>query len=235
MSLLPPGKLIVTRYQTRYKWYVNDGQNLIYIPKSQRHYAEALAKRKYLTLRLKDLTREKNSINFFLTPHAKNINTANQLLLDSHYHELLSPYFQLTDQELIDWASSPYERNLNHPEKLVHHSISGNIVRSKSEAIIDMALYVHQIPFRYECSLLLKDIQLFPDFTLLHPHTRQLFYWEHFGMMDNESYAKNSCTKLNLYTSNNIIPSINLITTYETKEHPLSSSLVEEIIQHYFL
>lgn len=98
-----------------------------------------------------------------------------------------------------------------------------------------MALYVNRIPFRYEARLLLNDVPLFPDFTILHPVTKQLYYWEHFGMMDNEKYAGNSCSKLALYTSNNIIPSIHLITTYETRTHPLSSDLVDEIIHYYFL
>lgn len=141
----------------------------------------------------------------------------------------------MTTQELYEWAAAPYERSTNYPEQLTHSSVSGNVVRSKSEAIIDMALYINQIPFRYEAQLLLKNIPLFPDFTILHPRTKEIFYWEHFGMMDNDKYAQNACSKITLYVSNGIIPSIHLITTYETKSHPLSSGLVDEMIRHYFL
>lgn len=97
-----------------------------------------------------------------------------------------------------------------------------------------MALYLNQIPFRYECALTLNSVTLFPDFTILHPQTKQIFYWEHFGLMDQPHYSHSTYSKLELYSSHNIIPSVNLITTFETKEHPLSSEYIENIIQYYF-
>lgn len=83
--------------------------------------------------------------------------------------------------------------------------------------------------------LQLGDSIVYPDFTIKHIATGDIYYWEHFGMMDNTKYAQNACSKLQLYTSNGIIPTIHLITTYETKEHPLSSEDIEKIIEHYFL
>lgn len=99
----------------------------------------------------------------------------------------------------------------------------------------NMFLYTHQIPFRYECALYLGESVIFPDFTIRHPHTGETYYWEHFGLADDPRYCKSVCTKLQLYMSNGIIPSIHLITTYETKEHPLSSETVNKMIQDYFL
>lgn len=136
---------------------------------------------------------------------------------------------------LTDWMHSPYEHNTNYPKQLNHKTSSGNLVRSKSEVMIDMQLYTNQIPFRYECALHLGDTTLFPDFTILHPKTHKIYYWEHFGRMDDPIYQKNSISKLQLYTSHGIIPSIHLITTYETKENPLSSEIIEKIVEHYFL
>ncbi|MDD3220452.1 MAG: ATPase [Lachnospiraceae bacterium] len=234
LNSLPPGKLIVTRYQTRFKWYVNDGKKLKYIPKSERRYAEELAKRKYLSLKLEDLTQERNALNYYLPSNSRLANQADLLISDPRYYPLLSPYFKSTKQKVTEWLAETYEHNTKYPEQLTQKSISGNVVRSKSESLIDMALYVNQIPFRYEALLLLNDIPVYPDFTILHPNTQQIYYWEHFGMMDNEKYAKNVYSKLTIYTENNIIPSINLITTFETKEHPLSSELVEKVIQYYF-
>lgn len=98
-----------------------------------------------------------------------------------------------------------------------------------------MFLYTNKIPFRYECALQLGESVIFPDFTIRHPETGNLYYWEHFGLMDDLSYSRNSCAKLQLYTSHGIIPSIHLITTYETKDSPLSSEIVEKIVSHYFL
>lgn len=131
--------------------------------------------------------------------------------------------------------TSPYEHNTKYKEQLIHKTSSGNLVRSKSEAMIDMFLYMNRIPFRYECALQLGDTTLYPDFTIRHPQTGELYYWEHFGRMDDPFYYKNVFSKLHLYTSHGIIPSIHLITTYETKENPLSSEIIEKIIEHYFI
>ena len=54
-------------------------------------------------------------------------------------------------------------------------------------------------------------------------------------MMDDLSYSKNTFSKLELYNSHGLIPSVNLITTFETKNNPLNSQMIEKIIQHYFL
>ena len=88
---------------------------------------------------------------------------------------------------------------------------------------------------------ILDDIQklidkkiFYPDFTIRHPLTRKTYYWEHFGMMDVSSYATHTYVKLQKYTENGIIPGINLITTYETKDNPLNPELVETLVKHYF-
>ena len=130
---------------------------------------------------------------------------------------------------------APYMRNPVCPEQLVHKTSSGILVRSKSEAIITMLLHMYQIPFRYECALQLGESTVFPDFTIRHPQTKQYYYWEHFGMMDNDSYSTKALSKLRLYTANEIFPSIQLITTYETKDQPLDSAFVEMLIKYYFL
>ena len=54
-------------------------------------------------------------------------------------------------------------------------------------------------------------------------------------MMDDEDYVNHAYDKLKVYCKNGIIPSINLITTYESKKNPLCAEKVEMIIQEYFL
>ena len=124
---------------------------------------------------------------------------------------------------------------MKYPEHLKHKASSGNMVRSKSEVLIDHILTTNKIPFRYECALELDGTILYPDFTILHPRTNKIYYWEHFGMMDKEFYNKNVGSKLQTYISHGIIPSIDLITTYETDIHPLDISGLEMIVQEYFL
>lgn len=231
----PAGKLICTKNGGRYKWYQSDGRNKIYIPKEKRDFAEQLAVKKYLSLLLEDLTSEKKAIECYLKHHNSDIGKAEQLLIDtSEYRNLLTTHFTPKSQQLNEWRNLPYKHNTNYPERLIYKSSSGHHLRSKSEVIIDMLLHKNQIPFRYECALELNGTTIYPDFTIRHPKTGEFIYWEHFGLMDNSNYSKNVCSKLQLYISNGIIPSINLITTYETQDHPLQGELVEKIICHYF-
>ena len=103
----------------------------------------------------------------------------------------------------------------------------GKKLRSKSEVIIDMLLYKYQIPFHYEERLVLNGFEMYPDFTIRHPMTGETMYWEHFGLMDNEIYRNNVYQKMKRYCENGIIPSINLIATYETNDHQLNIEYID--------
>ena len=57
----PDGHLICSKNQSRCKWYQSDGHNKVYIPKSNRHLAEQLSVKKYLSLLLEDLKKRTKS------------------------------------------------------------------------------------------------------------------------------------------------------------------------------
>lgn len=232
---LPEGKLVCCTSQNQHKWYCSDGHTRQYIPQSNRELAEQLALKKYLSLQLKELTDEKRALLFYLKHHSSELGKSAQSLLENPgYQQLLRSQMHPFNEELNAWSQAEYERNLNYPENLIHKCISGNIVRSKSESLIDLTLFRHRIPFRYECALHLGDMTVYPDFIIRHPVTGKTFYWEHFGQMDKPHYAKKAYSKLQLYYSYNIIPSVNLITTYETLDTPLNLELIENIVEYYF-
>ena len=233
LKQLPEGKLICKKNDKRYKWYYNKEGKQIYIPKKERKFAEKLAARKYLEHLHEDLLHEKNAIEFYMRHH-KEGNADKMLTQMPEYQELLKPYFKVLSDELYEWQQSPNNYSKKYPQQLKHKTASGNIVRSKSEVLIDMQLYKHKIPFQYEAPLYLGDEIFYPDFTIRHPHTGKVFYWEHFGKMDNESYAKRTIAKLRFYVDHGIIPGGQLITTYETLERPLSLETVENVIRENF-
>ncbi|MGN0350719.1 MAG: ATPase [Roseburia sp.] len=232
----PDGDLLCAKNGVYTKWYLSNGANPIYLSKRNRKTAEILATKKYKSLLLQELLQERDAIDQYLNAHNKNESKSTSLLADSSgYKELLTSYFHSFSTELQQWCTAPYEYNTNHPEHLIHNSISGHKVRSKSESLIANLLYTNKIPYRYECALHFENYTLFPDFTIRHPKTLKTFYWEHFGMMDQPSYCEHTYNKLKLYSSHGIIPSIHLITTYETSNHPLDSEKIQQIIQEYFL
>lgn len=215
------------------KWYYCNQGTRTYLPKHQKDFAIKLAQKKFLQAQLKDLTQENQALNAYLSKHNSE-SAAFQLATAPAYQELLTDSFVPISEELLTWKNSPFQANPKNPEQLCIKACSGNLVRSKSEAIIDMMLSHNGIPFRYECALQLGPVILYPDFTIRHPHTGAFYYWEHFGLMDNPEYQKHTIYKLDIYSKNEIIPSINLITTYETKTHPLSPEIIEKNIELYF-
>ena len=230
---LPKGKLICARNGQYYKWYRRIDQKTVYLPKAETEMAKQLARKKYLEHLLEDMKKEKYVIQFYLK-HYPHFPKSNELLKNEEIRNLLKDYFQPLNEQAELWCKEEYEKNTLYPEHLIHLSSSGNFVRSKSECMIDTLLFVNKIPFRYECALQLGEAKVYPDFTIQHPKTGEIYYWEHFGMMDNPEYAQKAFSKQHLYSSYGIIPSHQLIITYETKDRPLNSSEIEKVIHNFF-
>ncbi len=172
----------------------------------------------------------------YLRHHQTDCGKAEHLLFnDPECHRLMSDYFTPLSKELANWANEPYKSNPYHPEGLVHINAFGKAFRSKSELIIDSCLSSHQIPNRYECELVLNNCIVYPDFTIRHPRTGNIYYYEHFGKIDEPLYAQRACTKLQNYFLSGIYPTTQLIVTYETPNHPLTPKRVERLIEEYFL
>ncbi len=236
LTTLPEGKLICAQGNKCYKWYVSDGHRKTYLPKKERRLAEQLAYKKYLTLLLEELEHEKMAISFYLRHHSSEKNKSASLLKEqAGYQELLLPHFKVASEELSEWMRTPYEKNQNYPEYLIHETMDGNLVRSKSEAMIYHALYLHKIPFRYECALVLGGVTYYPDFTIRNPRTGKTYYWEHCGRMDDDKYSQNVFSKLHSFNMHGIMPGVQLIVTYESGRHPLRQAEVEEVIEKYFV
>ena len=236
LSAFPDGKLICSRGKNCFKWYISDGHVSAYLPKQKRELAEKLACKKFLSLKAEFLSKEISALEFYLRHASREDDRAEKLLLEpSGFQELLLPYFKPKSQMQEDWMHEAYEQNPNYPENLIHKTGLGFNVRSKSEAMIVSALHANRIPFRYECALTLGGTTIFPDFTLLHPETSEIFYWEHFGRMDDPAYIQKTCFKLQNYALNGIVPSVNLIMTFETQQHPLGYADISRIVEQYFL
>ena len=236
LRLMPEGHLLCASNRQYMKWYWRNGVERIYIPKENRFLAEQLAEKKYYQLLLNDLFHEKEAIDLYLKHCNIYPKQAEELLVNtSEYQKLLSHKHKILEEDLANWQSESYDFNKKHPEQLIQKAISGNLVRSKSEVLIDMILCKYQIPFRYECALKLGQMTVYPDFTMRHPKNGKVYYWEHFGIMDDPSYSQKAYAKMQLYTVNGIIPSITLITTFETKDYPMSPEVVEGLVKQYFI
>ena len=233
---LPKGKLIISKSKGYMRFFESDGHNKKYLKKTRNQKnIQKLAYKKYILLQIQDTSQEMEAVDSYLKQYPQE-NLSEQFLIENpEIQELLSPIHKPIRKELAEWMNASYKKSKREVEKLIHPTSAGFCVRSKSEVMIVEYLLKYKIPFRYECELLVGKEIYYPDFTIRHPKTGELFYWEHFGMMDDPKYRRKCCNKLQKYGDYGIIPTINLITTYETGNHPLSINEVEKMIQEYFL
>lgn len=102
--------------------------------------------------------------------------------------------------ELIDVEGHYLEKNL------IHQASDGKMLRSKSELMIYQRLIDKKIPVLYEKSLIIKEVEKLPDFTIENEETGNIYYWEHCGMLHDAEYKRRWEEKYNWYRENKILP-----------------------------
>lgn len=239
LAKAPSGSLQCHRNGNSYKWYLTTvkGGKRKYLPKSKKALAEQLAQKAYERERLKRCERDLRAIERYLKQCTQNCQYEKSLLRkESGFRALLKEKLSfLAAEDLRDkWMEEAYRRNEKYPEHLTHRAVGGLMVRSKSEAIIAQILHTEGIPFRYECEQIFNGIAVYPDFTILHPISGKMILWEHWGLMDQETYRSTTFRKLETYIDQGFIPGDNLILTWESGGHPLDVTLVMDIVEHYF-
>ena len=111
------------------------------------------------------------------------------------------------------------------------------MVRSKSELLIAEALLEAGVEFEYERRLTLGGVSRYPDFTIEDDISGRKIYWEHLGMLDNQSYRAKWEQKLawyrkngvELYDEDNQAPSV-LVTTTDSSSQGLNMAEIKELI-----
>lgn len=144
---------------------------------------------------------------------------AQKMLKQKHYSSILLAVDKKENEETDEKTQAP------NPEALKFYTKMGIIVRSKSEVIIETALYDNNIKFEYEKPIKISDVIYYPDFTV-EKKNGDIILWEHLGLIDNPDYRK-----ILKYNENGYYQGKNLILTYETAESPLDPMDVEHEIE----
>lgn len=127
------------------------------------------------------------------------------------------------------WAKEPFRQSDYKPERRRYMTSAGFRVRSKSEQHIVEQLENYGVPFRYEQVVEIDGLSYSADFTF-RDCNKELFYWEHAGMMDDPKYVSGYYRKMRSFDSVGIVPWKNLIITYDidgTISVPLIKSIIE--------
>jgi hypothetical protein len=130
-----------------------------------------------------------------------------------------------TNPDFLQWYFYPQERsmikrttdsNMNlaktviHEKHLksgrrIHRASNGQYVRSRQELhIYNTLLAEKDFAVYYERPLIANGEKRFPDFTIHNTKTRTVFYWEHFGLSENEEYMENMTEKIVWYQGQRI-------------------------------
>lgn len=224
------------RYQY-YHYYKKGMQNYRkYINKQNRSLAYDLARGDYLKKVIECVDEQLKVIQISKEQLQKSDVNSVYDNLNEHRKHLVKP-IRLTDEEYIrNWIDNVGSQMNPFPIESELYSKNGEHVRSKSEKIIADELNMMGVPYRYEAALQLKDgMVVYPDFTILNIKTRQTWYMEHLGMLDDEDYLQHTFQKIDRYIQNGIIPGKNLIITYEKSNAPLNTKNLEIMLREHVL
>ena len=232
LDSFPTGNLKCHRDRKYSKWYLkNPDGSMTYIPKKERERAKQMAEKRLVKLRIDSNQAELEAVKRYLNSSVDTLQKISDLVSpESIYSELLVDEHKSLENQIASWREDSYEKNANYPEQLNKYSPTGNVLRSKTELMIDMYLASKSIPYRYECKLQLRDgSYVFPDFTIMKPNGKEI-YWEHCGRMDDPAYVESFLKKIDLYFRNGIYINETLFVTFETSNSMLQVSEMEFVL-----
>ena len=134
-----------------------------------------------------------------------------------------------------DWAHNYLQAEGLFEKDRTSLASDGTLMRSRGEIVIAEKLRQYNIPFRYEMEQIHPNIPYTPDFVIRRPRDGKIFYWEHFGDVNDQDYMRNNARKLEVYEEYGIVPWDNLIITYDTIDGGVNTPLIEAMIHAWLL
>ena len=65
--------------------------------------------------------------------------------------------------------------------------------------------------------------------------TRETYYWEHLGLLDDAEYVENNLNKIDLYEKNGLFVGDRLIISTESGRFPIDVKIIDEKIKKYLI
>ncbi|MFC3159355.1 ATP-binding domain-containing protein [Chryseobacterium arachidis] len=147
------------------------------------------------------------------------------------YSDTKQRYTDLFEKpDIVEIQSTKQKRYFE--EKLIHKTVRGEMVRSKSEVIVANIIDKMGIDYTYEELLTIKGKNYLPDFTLRYQG--RTAYLEHLGMLGNILYKAHWKEKQSSYEESGISEQIgNLIITQDGLDGSLDSKIIEDSINKW--
>lgn len=193
-------------------------------------YAEAEYCEKLLKILEKDIKTEEN----YLKCMDSGARTDVWNKIPAECRVLVDNYFKSSVQICREWELADFETNtfpMDNGDRYI--TKKGEHVRSRMELLIANLLFDLGIPYRYECRLNLGSSHVYPDFTVMHPQTLEIYYIECFGMMDDRYYAESALKKISQYAGTDKYN--RLIMLFDSSAAPLNVPDIEKLLRITFL
>ena len=205
----------------------------IYLGEKQSMLVYALTRKRYLKTLCPPLRKEIAALDRFIKAYhpEEKYEALNSVPDDLHEH--ITPLFTAQSEKCQIWQAQAFESNPFpiDPESC-YTTARGDSVRSRAECILCDKVNRRLLAYHYEEKLVLGRNEIYPDLTIMHPQTCELYFLEYFGMMDNPAYAKNAMEKIHLYYAAGLGP--RLITIFDSREAPFSFNQLDAILDSYF-
>ena len=207
-----------------------------YLSKEKKERIAELAQKEYEKKLVLSLKKKKNQLNRCQSILDTSTTDNGLTSLRNEIRDLVKPFTEIDEDYANSWSKARYYTTNKEDNPFI--TLNKDRVRSKSEVIIADRLYMADVPYHYEERLVLinrfgEPIKYYPDFTCLNKKTKQVFYWEHLGMLGDPKYCADNISKLENYLMNGIIQGKNLILTYECKDKQLSTVYVDQMIKQF--
>lgn len=233
MHTLPHGKLKVQKKDSGFYYTVITNNSAKYVGR-ENNEVRAIKERnfyeRYLSLLEKDisvLTRCYDSYNDIDPAKLESIfSNAYQGIPDSCYKSL----------GFIPPSERTQSTNINnmYEDHLIHSSLLGIKMRSKSEISIASLYKTLGYEVIYEKKLLLPDgDELYPDFSIVVDEGTKEIYHEHIGMLNDPEYRKRFYRKLDKYLRNGFVPFRDVFFTFDEPDGSIDMESISQIVKFF--
>lgn len=191
-----------------------------------------LAQEDYNRKTLREIEKEIKKIEGFLrTYRPEKVNNIYEKMTE-HRKQLINPYIWENLDYAKKWEEENYVGNALYEEEKIYETKNGEMVRTKSEAMIADMYYEMGIIYKYEYPLKLKDGKIrYPDFTLIRLSDGKRIYHEHMGLLENEDYRRKNLLKISEYAEEGICLGSNLIISFETEYCPAFMRSLKKMVE----
>ncbi|MBQ4409472.1 MAG: hypothetical protein II831_01985 [Firmicutes bacterium] len=206
----------------------------VFITRKKKRLITSLCTKKYCERLIPALQKEIVTLKTFLRKYDPQEKYNAFQNLPEEFSGYVTPIIQTNEQIAEDWVTESFDKNPFPLSNNTYLTKNGEYTRSRLEHISANMLYDRGIPYRYECALYLDDGSVtYPDFTILHPKTLELYWLELFGMMDDPDYAAAAFQKINRYAQAGILSKVIMI--FDHRDAPFRVETLDAILKATFL